>query len=350
MVLAFLITSLHRALGLHNFAPPHFTSPTLLFPHTSIHSHSTSTTHHVVIMTKAIPTKGPAPGRRRNRWTFEQRLCLCMLFGREFDISHSVRARVFNAIFKDELESNGVHNGLELSNLQCQYHERTYQHKASWQATWERACSEPTNAEDQALFDSMRLKIRAAILPLNGGANVPVAAPSTPTTPPRPQPTRQAPATPASCHQPSQRDRNRSSPASYATPGPSVQKRTAATPVAFVDDQNTADSDEEFLPTTKRRRPSPIVAIPPTPQSMTRQLTLTPSSHAARSKQVTKYRSGGRPGATRLLVRMNGAPIWLTPQEFEEAQQPLRNVSEAAAHPPASPLLFRYWHDRSHGL
>ncbi|KAM0716584.1 hypothetical protein Q7P37_008029 [Cladosporium fusiforme] len=296
--------------------------------------------------------KGPSPGQGRNRWTSEQRLCLCMLFGgglAEFDIPNQDRATIFNAIFKDELESYGLPNGLELHTLQCQYHERTYRHKASWAASWERACSEPQNAKDQATHDHMRDRIAAAITSHERSENIHVATPSTPVRRSFTQRQSSQPRlTPDPYSTPGRNNQSQSRPTPYATPGPSTRKRPAANLATLPDEQNTVDlDDEEHSPTTKRRRNSPTVVIPPTPESARPRVATSPRPSSA--SQMTKYRSGGRPGATELFVRRNTPSIWLTPAEFAEAQQPLRNVSEADAHPSPSPLLFRFWHDRSHG-
>jgi hypothetical protein len=80
-----------------------------------------------------------------------------------------------------------------------------------------------------------------------------------------------------------------------------------------------------------------------------------PSSEIVLTNTITtptksRYRSGPREGATMLLHRFDGAPIWLTPAEYAEAMLPLVDVTEEAAHPNPPALLFRKWDAKSHGI
>ncbi|KAK4547132.1 hypothetical protein LTR36_001353 [Oleoguttula mirabilis] len=54
-----------------------------------------------------------------------------------------------------------------------------------------------------------------------------------------------------------------------------------------------------------------------------------------------------RPDATILYTLPGGYSMYLTPSEYEETEKDLVPPTEAAAHPPASALLFRYWTDAS---
>lgn len=309
-----------------NYPTPH--------SHLRLHSICRQLSLASFIMAPTTVTKGPTPGRGRNRWTHEQRTCLCLLFGGSFDIPTKDRATVFNTIFKDDLDSYGLLNGLELNTLQCQYHERTYRHKSSWSKTWEAACSEPATAEEHGLRDQMRAKIRAAVQSLQSGDTIEVAMPSTPVRSLLQQRTSQDLATPNPSPTSIRRNQRRVNLTPHATPGPSTQKRRA-TALDEPDIMDTDDEDDkEYFPAPKKRKPSPIVDIPPSPVS---------------TKQVTKYRPSSRQGATMLWTRMAGGDIYLTPTEFAEAQQPLENVKEADAHPRLSPFLFRRWSSKSHG-
>ena len=300
------------------------------------------------------------PTTGRNRWTYEQRVCLHMLWTHERDVSPSERTRAFNHIYKDHLESCRVPGSrLETHTLKCQYAERTYRHKATWRATWENVFQPPDTDEDRALRAKLAAQIDVifrrgesveAAIDFN---NTPDTPPETPRRTERSRKTTQnpyewyadpEPATPPRQQRPSaQVD---ATAVSYATPGPSTQKRPGPTPSRFTvqgDLDELNDDDVEYALGAKRpRRTSPDVVIQPSSEIVLTNTIITPTK--------SRYRSGPREGATRLLHRFGGAPIWLTPAEYAEAMLPLVNVTEEAAHPNPPALLFRFWHAKSHGI
>lgn len=346
-----------------------------------------------------------APGKGMNRWTYQQRVCLSILHSPQHaNLSSKERAEVFNHIYKDHLAACSIPPpGLKRSALDCQYGERRYSDRPTWHANWGDVCSPPDTDEDRVLRERLRNEVAAA-LQRDEDDIIEVAVQSvTPPITPRPQhrhsmstttpadpyarlyatpvtgsrkrpattPLRTlrmgdndeidelaAPITPPTTQRP-QRVHNggaatgqNSYARSYATPGPSSRKRPAAAQSSPIDERiiNLADDDDEadaeYLPLAKRTKaPSPHVVIPSSPESVVRQ-----RSRAVARNTQTRYRSGGREGATMLLHRMSGGPIWLTPEEYAEAMEPLINVTEEAAHPNPPAILFRYWSVKSHGL
>ena len=95
-------------------------------------------------MTRHPPTtrKG-SPRTGKNKWTYEQRVTLDILWTHPGNLPLSERTRVFNAVFKDYLATCGVSNGLAPSALDSQYREREYTHKTSWTSVWQRVCHVP---------------------------------------------------------------------------------------------------------------------------------------------------------------------------------------------------------------
>jgi hypothetical protein len=300
------------------------------------------------------------PTTGRNRWTHEQRVCLHMLWNHEQKPSLSERTRTFNHIFKDHLEACYVPGSrLEPSTLNCQYAERTYRHKATWRATWENVCFPPGTDEDRALRARLAAEI-AKVLRRGESVEAAIDVSNMPDTPPEtPRRTDRVrkvtqnpydsyadpdPTTPVRQYRPSARDNVTAAP--YATPGPSTRKRPATAPSRFIVegdlDELNDDDVEHTLGAKRPRRISPDVVIQPSSEIVLTNTIITPIK--------SRYRSGPRKGATRLLHRFDGAPIWLTPAEYAEAMLPLVNVTEEAAHPNPPALLFRFWHAKSHGI
>lgn len=299
------------------------------------------------------------PSRQTNPWTFEQRLCLDVLWTGPFtNLSLKDRAKAHNAIFNDEFSASGASHGRTTTAISAQYSERMYTHKPSWQAAWERVCAVPKR--DLELREEFQRKINE-VLQRGEDDRVEEERPATPPPPPPGTPRRTErsrkttqnsydwyadpePATPV--HQRRSSTQHDVTAAPYATPGPSTRKRPAATPSRFTveDDLDELNGDDgECVPRTKRsRRISPDVVIQPCEEIVLTNTIVTPTK--------STYRSGPREGATMLLHRFDGAPIWLTPAEYAEAMLPLVNVTEEAAHPNPPAMLFRFWHAKSHGI
>lgn len=84
------------------------------------------------------------PSRQTNPWTFEQRLCLDVLWSPPFtDLSNKDRTKAHNAIFNDDFAAHGASHGRTTTAISAQYVERTYTHKSSWKTTWKRVCAVP---------------------------------------------------------------------------------------------------------------------------------------------------------------------------------------------------------------
>ena len=293
------------------------------------------------------------PSRQTNPWNFEQRLCLDVLWTEPFtNLSLKDRAKAHNAIFNNDFAASGASHGRPVTAIDAQYRERNKTEKPSWKTVWARVCAVPT--ADFELREEFRRKIND-VLQHGEGVRVDDAAAS-PETPRRTERSRKTtqnpyefyldldPVTPEQQQDVSSQAHATTNP--YATPRPSTRKRPAATVSSFLvedDNDELLYEDAEYIRRTKRaRRISPDVVIQPCPEIDLTNTIVTPTK--------SRYRSGPREGATMLLHRFDGAPIWLTPAEYAEAMLPLVNVTEEAAHPNPPALLFRYWHAMSHGI
>lgn len=280
------------------------------------------------------------PTGPRNNWTYKQRVVLHILWTKH-PLPCAERVRLFNRIFEHELAACGFPHGLDLGKVSAQYAESKQTQKSTWKKTWERVFHASSD-EDLNLRRSLQAQITKILNQGNIGRATLGPAPVTPTGP------------------------RQLTSSGYATPGPSTRKRGVAKPTTPAVEEAHEDlfqvvskrqsifhndDDEEYTPSRpkKRRLTFPVVVIPPSPVSIKKhQTAYAPSPQ--KGYKATRYRSGGRPGATMLLVRMEGSKsIWLKPDEYAETQLPLVNVSEEAAHPNPPALLFRYWDDRSHG-
>jgi hypothetical protein len=295
------------------------------------------------------------------RWDYQQRVCLHLLWTHDQNLSPNERARVYNHIFKDHLATCGLPDGAPYGRLGAQHAElNSTVDKSTWKANWEKVCQPPDTDEDRALRAKLAAQIDA-ILRRGESVEAAIDVNDTPDTPPEtPRRTDRVrkvtqnpydsyagpdPTTPVRRYRPFAQDDVSAAP--YATPGPSTRKRpAAATPSRFIiegDLDELNNDDGEFTLGAKRpRRISPDVVIQPSSEIVLTNTIITPTK--------SRYRSGPREGATRLLHRFEGAPIWLTPAEYAEAMLPLVNVTEEAAHPNPPALLFRSWHAKSHGI
>jgi hypothetical protein len=351
-------------------------------------------------------TKQGTHSNGRNRWNYEQRVCLHLLWTHKRNPPLDERARVFNSIYKNQLASRGVHPpGLKPETINAQYGELSCTtEKPSWKRTWGNVRDAPDTHEDRALRARLAAQIDAAlqqgagrdVVLQQGAARDVVDLKTPPVTPRRTERVRTATQSPyvaytvddpafgdtidvaidltSSSETPRRTERARkptqnpytpyiveepttpvrSQRASghpwagfepYATPGPSTRKRPAnATAHPLVDGESGDELNaDEYIPRAKRvMRSSPTVQIPPSPE------TALIRTHKSSPKSL--YRTRGREGANMLWTNPNGRGIMLKPKEHEEARQPMKNVTEDKAHPQPPALLFRYWHGKSHGI
>jgi len=305
-------------------------------------------------MTRNPPTKRGSPGKGRNIWDYEQRVCLEILFNHPHKATPSERvqrALAFNSIFKDHQVACGVNGGLTYSILSTQYYESTKRHNSTWVKNWGSTCAVPK--QDTDLRERLRDMIDQVLM---SGDTIQVAAgPATPpaTPPGRSETTRASSGDDTGIRPAVLPQRHRRS--QLATPGPSTRKRPAsASEITLVFDEDEEDDDYQPGPPKRARNArSPVVELPATPPESTALIRLHPSASkkSAKSPQKSRIVGRGRPGADRPFLRPDGVTIMLKPKEYLETQQPLNIVSEEAAHPKTGPaLVFRYWDEQSHGL
>lgn len=295
--------------------------------------------------------------RPRHQWTFEQRLCLDVLTtSQTTELSGEDRALIFNTIYKDQITAYGNPGGLKATVIAAQYNERKKLHSSAWGSCWERICAVPQR--DVALRRELQEKIDDVLQ--NGIVNTfqagvaDLATP--PVTPRRTDRVRRetenpyglvtpGPKTPVRKENHPEYAQTLSAPRKYATPTSSARKRPAEF-ASFQYAEDNDDTDDGYLPVAKRvRRSSPVVVIPPSAmQIVTYQPPQTPS-------KTPKRRPGEpREGATMPFLQPSGRALMLKPKEHEQASRPLRDVTEEAAHPHPPAMLFRFWHNKSHGI
>lgn len=297
--------------------------------------------------------------RTSNKWTYEQRLCLDVLWtSQPARLPPRDRVLAFNTIFEKHLTACGNPEGLSQNAICAQYTERSYTHKPTWNATWARVCAVPKL--DLALREELQRKIDAVLRPgetIQAGRAATRRETPPPETPRRTERVRKAtqnPYTPYTDHgnaTSGQQQRPDSQVDAtfnpYATPGPSTRKRPAATrallPMQIENDD--IPSEDEYVPKAKRARfSSPRVFVSPPPEELAVQAPLTPHKSPRRRPGAPRH------GANMLFTQPSGRELMLKPKEHEQASRPLKDVPEEAAHPYPPALLFRFWHDKSHGI
>jgi hypothetical protein len=302
-------------------------------------------TRHPPTTRKASPRKG------KNKWTYEQRVTLDILWTHPGNLPLSERTRVFNAVFSDYLATCGVHDGLASTALDSQYREREYKHKSSWASVWEHVCATPKL--DNVLREQLSRRIDQVLM--GGGATQVSGGPATPpiTPPQRSESTQSSSAASARAGKRPSVVPTRFRDDQLITPGPSTRKRPATTSevhLVFDDDEE----DEDFEPGPKRARNpnSPVVELPATPpESIASISSIASGSKSARSPKKSRVPGRGRVGATFAHHRNDGVLVWLKEKEYQETLQPLKVISESAAHPETGPpIVFRYSDEKSHGL
>lgn len=294
--------------------------------------------------------------RQTNPWTFEQRLCLDVLWSPPFaNLSLKGRAKAHNAIFKDDFAANGASHGRTTTAISAQYAERMYTHRSSWKATWERVCAVPKL--DLELREELKRKAND-VLQLGEGDQVDEKRAATPPeTPRRTERVRKITQNPYDTyadlesitlvHQQQVLGQAHAASNPYATPGPSTRKRPIAAASSFLVEEDEDDHDEllfedaEYVPKARKaRRLSPQVFLSPPPEDVVAQVPRTPTNKSPKRRE----------GANMLFTQPSGRTLMLKPKEHEQASRPLQDVTEEAAHPHPPGLLFRYWHSESHGI
>lgn len=295
------------------------------------------------------------PSRQTNPWTFEQRLCLDVLWSPPFtNLSNKDRTKAHNAIFNDDFAADGAAHGRTTTAISAQYSERMYTHKPSWKVTWERVCDVPKL--DLELREALKRKVNDVLqlgddVQDDGVGDDATPPPETPRRTERVRKVTQNPYDAYADFEPitpmaQQRLHSQAHAAvnAYATPGPSTRKRPVAAASSFLiegGDDELLYEDAEFVPKAKKaRRVSPQVFLSPPPEDIVTQVPRTPTTKSPKR----------RGGANMLFTQPSGRELMLKPKEYEQASRPLQDVSEEAAHPYRPGMLLRYWHNKSHGI
>lgn len=293
--------------------------------------------------------------KARNRWDYEQRVCLHLLWTHEDHLSLQERARAFNSIFREHLAAYGIPPpGLEPGTIEAQYRMLSQTTKPTWKPTWGNVRDAPDTDEERALRARLTAQI-AEVLQEDDTIDVTVVGATTPPeTPRRIERVRTAAQNPYTAYTGEdpitpvrpQRHSNAQTQApanSYATPGPSTRKRPATTPSRLLIEEDSddllSDGEESFPPPKRARASSPTVMVQPLPLDILLQTPRTPGKVSRK-----------RVGANMPFFNPSGRSIMLKPKEYEEASRPLMDVSEQAAHPHHPAMLLRFWHSKSHGI
>ncbi len=89
-----------------------------------------------------------APGNGKIVWTHEMRVAVWLLF-RPSKFDKTTRTAVFNALYKDYLETLGLPDGANYSRIEAQYHEHSSRRSsAAWRATMTSIASETIEQEE----------------------------------------------------------------------------------------------------------------------------------------------------------------------------------------------------------
>jgi len=93
-------------------------------------------------------TRVQAPGNGKIVWTHEMRVAVWLLF-RPTKFDKTSRTAVFNALYKDYLETLGLPDGANYSRIEAQYHEyASRRSSAAWRATMTSIASETIEQEE----------------------------------------------------------------------------------------------------------------------------------------------------------------------------------------------------------
>ncbi|KAK4912392.1 hypothetical protein LTR49_019109 [Elasticomyces elasticus] len=232
-----------------------------------------------------MATSQPGPGKVI--WTSEMR-SVVWLMRNPPKLDPPARTAVFNLMFKDDLASMGLPDGVDAKRLDGQYQERT---KAKRAKTWAPIIT-PSHSE-AALREALQVRIQKAAESLE------------------------------------ERDIAGQTPADVtaATLGMITRKRTRTN-----DSAARVDASDTPTPSKKRSVVSVVIAGPSTP---------TVGNMVKRAKQPREH-------ATKRFTTVGGHSHWITPEEYVETQKPLIPVTKEDAFPPLTgSLLFRYWDSKS---
>jgi len=155
----------NTASGVHDLGQPHFTGqPSPLLTHSGPVPSSFSLAASFSLSTARIASpdlsvasttsfamaeaRVQAPGNGKIVWTHEMRVAVWLLF-RPTKFDKTTRTAVFNALYKDYLETLGLPDGANYSRIEAQYHEHSSRRSsAAWRATMTSIASETTEQEE----------------------------------------------------------------------------------------------------------------------------------------------------------------------------------------------------------
>ncbi|KAK0314682.1 hypothetical protein LTR01_001506 [Friedmanniomyces endolithicus] len=239
-------------------------------------------------------TRVQAPGNGKIVWTHEMRVAVWLLF-RPTKFDKTSRTAVFNALYKDYLETLGLPDGANYSRIEARYHEHSSRRSsAAWRATMTSIASE--TIEQEELLSRMQ-NIASSL-----GHGVDHMSTITRRT-----------------------DINDNQ-------GTVTRSRKRS---------RTVVAEAETYPAERNKRGAVHLEVG---AGMMLSPPLTPSKTPAIA-QIPKQR---RPEATVLHSTETGHRVWLTPEEHLETQKAWVPVPDHEAHPPlAGGLLYRYWDDTS---
>ncbi|KAK0804923.1 hypothetical protein LTR91_003653 [Friedmanniomyces endolithicus] len=229
-------------------------------------------------------SSGPVLGNGKIVWTHEMRVAVWLLFDTlKFD--RTTRTAVFNALYKDYLETLGLPDGANYSRIEAQYHEHR-RSSAAWRATMISIASETIEQEELlSRIQDMASHLGYGIdhlSTLTRRADI-TDVPGTVVT----------------------RSRKR---------GRTVAPEAVTNPI-------------------ERNKRATVGA----------GMTLSPPLTPPKTRAIAQIPKQRRPEATVLHSTETGHRVWLTPEEHLETQNAWVPVSDLEAHPPlAGGLLYRY--------
>ncbi|KAK0256211.1 hypothetical protein LTR48_001201 [Friedmanniomyces endolithicus] len=236
-----------------------------------------------------------APGNGKIVWTHEMRVAVWLLF-RPTKFDKTTRTAVFNALYKDYLETLGLPDGANYSRIEAQYHEHSSRRSsAAWRATMTSIASETTEQEE------LLSRIQDMASHLGYGIDHMSTL------------TRRADIT--------------------DVPGTAVtysrKRGRIVAPEAVAN------------PIERNKRATVHVEVGA-------GMTLSPPRTPPKTSAIAQIPKQRRPEATVLHSTETGHRVWLTPEEHLETQNAWVPVPDHEAHPPlAGGLLYRYWDDTS---
>ncbi|KAF2172438.1 hypothetical protein M409DRAFT_17671 [Zasmidium cellare ATCC 36951] len=245
------------------------------------------------------PTKA-SQGKGKITWNGELKSCLHIMHT-DFDLHRTQRVQIFNIVFKRYLTSCGLAEGAESNTIESQYHER----KKPTARDWPSVCQPPATARDIEAREALRTRIREALSTLQS---------------------QYRPATATEADQgPSVAPQSSAPVESAATPVRSSRFRAAVAQATYhpptTPQPTTLASAFAVIPRVATKRRATLA----TPAAAAKQ-----KASTSRSPKVAHYKKDG--------TKFMKSPHTTVHQRPDK-------VSEWAAHPPLSGLLFRYWEE-----